>query len=206
MLRKVQWSGFPIIANLFKGKLLHCEGASSRGGCRPSGCLAGHVVLRLSWLLHLPGPGFKLQAHTCRGPSAISQKDEGKIGFRCLLARLCSLWGPRLHMRAELDLVTGTSGLPLWLGPTRGFCENGVLPAHPCHQNCVSSLVWEYSMEEKESTITQGYPVAALQATSRAPRGLKGEPPLLHMLGCAQPRRQMKKHGHQQLCALAGIL
>lgn len=34
MLCKVQWSGFPIIANLFKGKLLHCEGASSRGGCR----------------------------------------------------------------------------------------------------------------------------------------------------------------------------
>lgn len=97
-------------------------------GAEPSGHLAGHAVLRLSWLLHLLGPGCKLQVHTC-----ISQKDEEKIGFCFPLARLCSLWGPRLHMRAELDLVTGTSCVPLWLGSTRDFCEDGVLPTHLCH-------------------------------------------------------------------------
>lgn len=153
-------------------------------GAEPSGCLAGHVVLRLSWLLQLPGPGFKLQANTCRGPSALSLKGGGKTRFHCPLAPLCSLWGPRLHVGAELDLVTGSSGLPLWLGPTRGFCDHGVLPTYVCHLNCVSPPVWEYFMEEKESTMTQGYPVAVLQATSRAPRGLRLASTVTHAWLC----------------------
>lgn len=83
--------------------MLHCEGASSRGGCRAQRAPGG---ARRAWAVMVaasPRPGFKLQAHTCRGPSAVSQ-DEGKIGFHCPLAPLWSFWGPRLHMGAELGL------------------------------------------------------------------------------------------------------
>ena len=71
---------------------------------RPSGRPAGHIMQRLSWLLHLPGAGFKMHARTWRGRSAVSQKEERKVGFRCPLAPLCALWGPWLHAGAELDL------------------------------------------------------------------------------------------------------
>lgn len=50
---------------------------------RPSGRPAGHIMQRQSWLLHLPGAGFKMHACTCRGCSALSQKEERKVGFHC---------------------------------------------------------------------------------------------------------------------------
>lgn len=78
MLCKVQWSGFPIIANLFKGKLLHCEGVSSRGGC--SGRLAGHGMQRLSWSSHLP-EAFRGLSSTCRAAPPSRRRKRQRLGF-----------------------------------------------------------------------------------------------------------------------------
>lgn len=71
---------------------------------RPSGCPAGHIMQRLSWLLHLPGAGFKMHSRTCRVRSAVSQKEEREVGFHCSPVPLRALRGPWLQAGAELDL------------------------------------------------------------------------------------------------------
>lgn len=179
---------------------------------RPSGRPAGHIVLRLSWLLHLSGAGFKMLARTCRSHSTVLQKEEREVGLCCPLAPLGTLPAPWLLAGAELGLsVPGLRNIRLAL--TAGsyqdlgnWCfsyKDGALHAHLFHLNCISLLVWRYFVEGKEGTVTQGYPMAVLQAASRT---LKGEPSLPHAFGCAQAQRQTGKLGCLQLCALAGTL
>lgn len=86
MLRKVPQSVFPIIANLFKGKLLHGEGASSRGGCRatpaqqaPGGAHCAKAVM----VAASPGGWLQNAPRTCRDTLAFSQKEGRRVGFCC---------------------------------------------------------------------------------------------------------------------------
>lgn len=165
----------------------------------PSGHTAGHIMWRLSWLLHLPEAGFKMHSHTCKVHAAVSQKEERKVGFRCSSA--CSLgtlvacrsWARAERSQSEERRVC----LCGWVLPGAGArCfsyEDGAVPAHLFHLNCVSLQVQGYFVEGKENAVTQGYRVAMLQAASRAPKGLRGS---LHWHTClAVPSHRDKREG-----------
>lgn len=100
---------------------------------RPSGRPAVHVVQRLSWLLHLPGAGFRMLSRTCRGSSTVSPKEETKAGFPPLPAppgtraacRSCA--GPERGHRRNGDLPLSLGPL-LGLGPGAPHTRTGCFP------------------------------------------------------------------------------
>lgn len=193
MLRKVQWSGFPIIANLFKGKLLHCEGASSRGGCRaqrvPGRARHAQTVMVAA------SPRAWLQA-----ASTHMHLTEGWRKDWVLFSPCSSVLTLRTQIAHESWARPGRRNIRSAL--VAGFYQR-LLWGWAASCSSVSPLVWEYFME-KESTMTQGYTIALLQRYGwhPGPQESQDEPPLSHMLGCAQPQRQMRRCG-RQLHALA---
>lgn len=115
---------------------------------RPSGRPAVHVVQRLSWLLHLPGAGFRMLSRTCRASSTISQEEETKASFHPLPAppgtwaacRSCA--GPEERGPAP---EAGFSARP------RAWCsshKDSMLSPHLFHLNHVSLLVSFVEREE----------------------------------------------------------
>lgn len=213
MLRKVQWSGFPIIANLFKGKLLHCEGASSRGGCRATPAQrAPGGAHRAKAVMVAASPGGWLQ--NARTHVSGRRKKERKKGWVSL--------PPRSSARSLGTLVASGS----WARPERSrseerrlcprarvlpgagaWCfsyEDRVLLAHLFHLKCISILLWGYFVEGKEGTGHPRLPRGGAGGSLQGPGRSRGEPPLPRVLGCAQPQTQ--KLGRLQLCALTGTL
>lgn len=187
MLRKVQWSGFPIIANLFRGRLLHCEGASSRGGCRaqraPSRAHHAQAVVVAAF------PRAWLQAASTHMQRPLCHVTEGRRKDWVSLSPCSSVLalGTQTAHRSWARSGHGNIRSALGLGPTRGFVRMGCF--------LLISVTWTCSSA-----------VSNIQGPKRSQSESAYHTPLSHMLGCAQPLRQMRKCGHQQLCALAGRL
>lgn len=189
MLCKVQWSGFPIIANLFKGKLLHCEGASSRGGCRAQ--RAPGRARRAQAVMVAASPRAWLQAASTHMHLTEGWRKDWVLFSPCSSVLTLGTqiahesWARPGHRNIMCALVAGFyQRLPWGWGAS---------------YSSVSPLVWEYFMEEKESTMTQGYPIAVLQGYGQhpGPQEVSGWASTVTHAWLCQPQRQMRKCGHQ---------
>lgn len=170
MLRKVQWSGFPIIANLFRDKLLHCEGASSRGGCRTQRASGG--ARRAQLVMVAAFPRAWLQAASTHMQRPLCHLTEGRRKDWVLLSPCSSV------LALATQIARGSWAGPsyrnirfaLGLGPARGFCENGVLPAHLRHlnlQQCWGQHPGTQEVSVWASTVTRAWLYPATETNEK---------------------------------------